>query len=141
MEDENGKRVKEAGPSVPVQLTGLSGVPDEGETFAVVESERIAKEIIGHRESERREGPVAGPVRPKLTLEQIFAEREDYRFPTYQRKLSFFEKLAFWSPKTFEASAPPVGMESKSKRTTYQDEDEADEGAEATQTGSSDTNR
>jgi translation initiation factor IF-2 len=75
MEDENGKRLKEAGPSVPVQLTGLSDVPEAGETFAVVESERVAKDIVAHREAERRTAS-SGGSRPKLTLEQIFAARE-----------------------------------------------------------------
>jgi translation initiation factor IF-2 len=75
MEDENGKRLKEAGPSVPVQLTGLSDVPEAGEAFAVVESERVAKDIIAHREAERRTAS-SGGSRPKLTLEQIFAARE-----------------------------------------------------------------
>ncbi|MGH0032984.1 MAG: translation initiation factor IF-2 [Myxococcota bacterium] len=75
MEDENGKRVKEAGPSVPVQLTGLSEVPDAGEVLNVVESERVAKDIVSHREAEKRAAP-RETGRPKLTLDEIFAQAE-----------------------------------------------------------------
>jgi translation initiation factor IF-2 len=75
MQDERSKRVREAGPSVPVQITGLSGVPEAGETFNVVESERIAKEIVSHREDEVRGRPTEA-ARPKLTLDEIFAQAE-----------------------------------------------------------------
>ncbi|HEY5658933.1 MAG TPA: translation initiation factor IF-2 [Myxococcota bacterium] len=75
MEDEHGKRLKQAGPSVPVQLTGLTGVPEAGDVFNVVESERVAKDIVGHREDEQRGRP-AEAARPKLTLDEIFAQAE-----------------------------------------------------------------
>jgi translation initiation factor IF-2 len=70
--DEHGERVKEAGPSVPVQLTGLSEVPEAGDLFHSVEGERVAKDIISHREDERRNAPKES--RPKLTLDEIFAQ-------------------------------------------------------------------
>ena len=69
--DEHGERLKEAGPSVPVQLTGLSEVPEAGDLFHSVEGERVAKDIISHREDERRNAPKES--RPKLTLDEIFA--------------------------------------------------------------------
>jgi translation initiation factor IF-2 len=75
MEDENGKRLKQAGPSIPVQVNGLSAVPEAGETFHVVETERVAKEIVDHREDERRGRP-SEVARPKLTLDEIFAQAE-----------------------------------------------------------------
>ncbi|MDQ3268611.1 MAG: translation initiation factor IF-2, partial [Pseudomonadota bacterium] len=53
--DENGKQVDEAGPSIPVQVVGLSGVPDAGDDFVVVEDERLAKDVAQQRESKRRE--------------------------------------------------------------------------------------
>ncbi|MFZ7094629.1 translation initiation factor IF-2 [Luteimonas dalianensis] len=53
--DEAGKNVDGAGPSIPVQLLGLSGVPDAGDDFVVVEDERLAKEVAGEREHKRRE--------------------------------------------------------------------------------------
>jgi translation initiation factor IF-2 len=74
MENDLGERVKEAGPSMPVQVLGLSGVPPAGAAFHVVESERVAKQIIGHREDRDRSRPVAGP--PRLTLEEFFAQAE-----------------------------------------------------------------
>ncbi|HKA14336.1 MAG TPA: translation initiation factor IF-2, partial [Myxococcota bacterium] len=74
MDDENAKRVDEAGPSVPVRITGLTSVPDAGEPFHVVESERVAKDIVAHRESEQRERPAAAA--PRLTLDEFFAQAE-----------------------------------------------------------------
>jgi translation initiation factor IF-2 len=72
MEDERGRRHDEAGPSVPVQVTGLASVPEAGELAHVVESERVAKDIVAHRESQRRDS--GGEVsRPKRSLEEIFA--------------------------------------------------------------------
>ncbi|GAA4864377.1 translation initiation factor IF-2 [Luteimonas vadosa] len=53
--DENGGQVKDAGPSIPVQLLGLSGVPEAGDDFVVVADERLAKEVASQREHKRRE--------------------------------------------------------------------------------------
>jgi translation initiation factor IF-2 len=74
MEDEKGNRLKEAGPSTPVQVIGLSGVPDAGELLNAVENERDAKEIIDHRESQRREAPSEAPA--ARTLDELFAAAE-----------------------------------------------------------------
>jgi translation initiation factor IF-2 len=71
MENDKGERLEEAGPSVPVQVIGLSGVPGAGASFHVVESERVAKRIVDHREDQVR-GRAATPA-PKLTLEEFFA--------------------------------------------------------------------
>ncbi|MEN1956732.1 translation initiation factor IF-2 [Luteimonas sp. MJ204] len=53
--DETGGQVPSAGPSIPVQVVGLSGVPDAGDDFVVVDDERLAKEVAQQRESKRRE--------------------------------------------------------------------------------------
>src|SRR5690554_4888595 len=53
--DETGSQVKSAGPSIPVQVLGLSGVPDAGDDFVVVEDERLAKDVAQQREAKRRE--------------------------------------------------------------------------------------
>ena len=53
--DENGKQPGGAGPSIPVQVLGLSGVPDAGDDFVVVEDERLAKEVAQQRDAKRRE--------------------------------------------------------------------------------------
>jgi translation initiation factor IF-2 len=74
MEDENGKRVAEAGPSAPVQVIGLSGVPDAGESVHAVESERVAKDIVEHRISEDRAVPADAPA--ARSLDEFFAEVE-----------------------------------------------------------------
>ncbi|HSH68982.1 MAG TPA: EF-Tu/IF-2/RF-3 family GTPase, partial [Deferrisomatales bacterium] len=47
--NDQGKRVKEVGPSTPVEVTGLSGVPIAGQPFVTVENERVAKDIAGRR--------------------------------------------------------------------------------------------
>jgi len=53
--DETGSQVASAGPSIPVQVLGLSGVPDAGDDFVVVADERLAKDVAQQRETKRRE--------------------------------------------------------------------------------------
>ena len=53
--DEAGKQVDSAGPSIPVVMLGLSGVPDAGDDFVVVEDERLAKDVAQQRETKKRE--------------------------------------------------------------------------------------
>ena len=74
MEDDQGRRLSEAGPSTPVQMQGLSGVPSAGQEFHVVASDRIAKQITSHREDRERGEVVATPAR--LTLEEFFARAD-----------------------------------------------------------------
>jgi translation initiation factor IF-2 len=54
MFNENGKPIKEAGPCEPVEILGLSGTPNAGDEFLVVQNERIAKELAKHREDRKR---------------------------------------------------------------------------------------
>tara|TARA_R110001592_G_scaffold359369_2_gene665916 strand:+ start:23500 stop:26016 length:2517 start_codon:yes stop_codon:yes gene_type:complete len=54
MLDENAKTIKEAGPSIPVEILGLNGTPDAGDEFVVVESERKAREVAEFREAKSR---------------------------------------------------------------------------------------
>ena len=49
MLDDHGQQVKEAGPSVPVEITGLAEVPAAGDTFNAVEDERLARELVEQR--------------------------------------------------------------------------------------------
>ena len=74
IEDENGKRIKSAGPSTPVRVIGLSGVPEAGQILNVVESERAAKEIVENRINEQRGRPAA--ARPSFTLDEFFERME-----------------------------------------------------------------
>jgi translation initiation factor IF-2 len=55
MLDENGQSIDEAGPSIPVEILGLDGTPDAGDQFAVVESERRARELADFRQDKSRE--------------------------------------------------------------------------------------
>ena len=71
----NGSQVKEAGPSFPVEVTGLGGVPDAGETFHAVENEKAAKEVAQHRQSKQREIDLAKSS--KVSLEQLFAKMQE----------------------------------------------------------------
>ncbi len=53
--DETGAQVNEAGPSIPVQVLGLSGAPEAGDDFVVVADERLAKDVASQRDAKRRE--------------------------------------------------------------------------------------
>jgi len=53
--DEAGKQIQSATPSIPAVVLGLSGVPDAGDDFVVVEDERLAKDVAQQREAKRRE--------------------------------------------------------------------------------------
>ncbi len=75
MTNANGKLVKEAGPSFPVEVTGLAGVPDAGETFHAVESEKAAKDVAQHRQQKQREIDLAKSS--KVSLDQLFAKMQE----------------------------------------------------------------
>jgi translation initiation factor IF-2 len=71
MFDENGLQVKEAGPSIPVQILGLSGAPDAGDDVVVVADERSARELAQLRESKQREQKLAQSQ--AMRMDQVFA--------------------------------------------------------------------
>ena len=75
MLDDKGKVVTEAGPSTPVQVVGLSGVPAASSSVHAVENERSAKEVVAHRQDQERRG-VAAQARPRISLEDLFAQAE-----------------------------------------------------------------
>ncbi|MBL8298538.1 MAG: translation initiation factor IF-2 [Rhodanobacteraceae bacterium] len=70
MFNESGKQVNEAGPSIPVQVLGLSGVPDAGDDFVSVADERLAKDVAQQRNQKRRETRL---VKQSTKLEDIMA--------------------------------------------------------------------
>ncbi|WP_133716505.1 translation initiation factor IF-2 [Methylocaldum gracile] len=74
MFNENGKPVKEAGPSMPVEVLGLSGAPNAGDEFIVVADERKAREIALHREEKLRVSKLAAQQATKL--EDVFSRME-----------------------------------------------------------------
>ena len=69
--DETGKTVQEAGPSIPVQVLGLSGVPESGDDFVVVADERLAREVAAERQLKRRETRMVSKAN---RLEDIIAQ-------------------------------------------------------------------
>merc|ERR1712137_1192463 len=74
MRDENGQNMKVAGPSTPVEVLGLSGVPVAGEDAAVVKDERKAREVAAKRHQKKRELKLARQQKAKL--ENMFANME-----------------------------------------------------------------
>ena len=71
MENDQGKRVKEAGPSVPVEVLGLNGTPEAGDVLNVVETEAQAREIAEYREKAAKDKRAAAGA--ATTLEQLMA--------------------------------------------------------------------
>jgi translation initiation factor IF-2 len=69
MLDDKGRTLSEVGPSTPVEVLGLSGVPEAGETFNTVGDEKQAKELVDHRRDSRRKKELAGNT--KVSLENI----------------------------------------------------------------------
>lgn len=66
MLDENGQPISEAGPSIPVEILGLDGTPDAGDSFVVVESEKRAREIADFRSEKLRSNRLARQQAAKL---------------------------------------------------------------------------
>jgi translation initiation factor IF-2 len=72
MIDENGKQIESAGPSIPVEILGLSGTPDAGDDMLVVESERKAREVAEFRQSRLRDQKLQRQQAAKL--ENMFSQ-------------------------------------------------------------------
>lgn len=72
MFNENGKPLKEAGPSTPVEILGLSGTPNAGDEFLVVQNERAARELAEHREDKSKISRMAAQQAAKL--DQVFSK-------------------------------------------------------------------
>ena len=66
---DKGQTISEAGPSTPVEVLGIDGVPDAGEVFNVVSDEKAAKALVEHRHDVRRKKELAGTGR--VSLENI----------------------------------------------------------------------
>ena len=71
MRDENGKTVQSAGPSIPVEILGLSGVPQSGDEATVVKDEKKAREVALYRQGKFRDVKLARQQKSKL--ENMFA--------------------------------------------------------------------
>lgn len=75
MTDENGKTIESAGPSVPVEVTGLDDVPTGGDIFNTVSDERLARQLVQQRRSERKEEKFN--TRTKITLDNLFEQMQE----------------------------------------------------------------
>ncbi|HUO93562.1 MAG TPA: translation initiation factor IF-2 [Rhizomicrobium sp.] len=73
--NDRGETVNEAGPSTPVEVLGLSGVPEAGDEFVVVENEGRAREVTEYRARKRREQRTTGSSRQ--TLDQLLKSRSE----------------------------------------------------------------
>ena len=72
MVDDKGGRLTDAGPSVPVEITGLSEVPGAGNTFNAVVDERLARELVEQRKEEAK-AKANAPIQ-KVSLEDLFSQ-------------------------------------------------------------------
>ncbi len=75
MLDHEGRNVDYAGPATPVEVHGLSGVPEAGELFVVVDEEKIARQISLHRQQKQREQEAA--VTAPASLEDLLARMQE----------------------------------------------------------------
>ncbi len=75
MSDEHGKQLDEAGPSVPVEVTGLSEVPEAGDIFHAVKDERMARELVDQRRHQEKEEQFSSYQ--KVTLDNLFAQMQE----------------------------------------------------------------
>ena len=80
MRDDRGRVVKEAGPSTPVEIMGLSEVPSAGDTFAVVEDEKLARELVEKRKFDAKEEQFK--LYQKVTLDNLFSQIEEGEMKT-----------------------------------------------------------
>ena len=75
MFNDQGKKVKKAGPATPVEVQGFSGVPEAGDEFAVVKDDKVARKISESRQTKQRERELA--KESKITLESFLAAKQD----------------------------------------------------------------
>ncbi len=75
MLDDKGRKVEEAGPSKPVEVQGLSGVPEAGSQFVVLPNEKKAREVAEYRQRKAREAELAKSS--KISLETVFEKMKE----------------------------------------------------------------
>ncbi len=74
MLNDRGERVKTAGPSVPVEITGLDSVPQGGDIFNAVSDERLARELVEERKTKQKEAQFNSQT--KVTLDNLFDQMQ-----------------------------------------------------------------
>jgi translation initiation factor IF-2 len=75
MTDFTGKKLKQAGPSTPVEIMGLNDVPVAGDDFIIVENDKAAKALAEHRAEQKRQAALTH--REKLTFEQLLSRAQE----------------------------------------------------------------
>ena len=75
MVDDKGRKVKEAGPSVPVEIMGLAEAPQAGDAFDAVSDERLARELVEQRKQKQKEEQFKSFE--KVTLENLFSSLKE----------------------------------------------------------------
>ena len=80
MTDEKGKKLRKAGPSTPVEIMGLTEVPQAGDIFYEVENEKMAKHLIEKRKRQEREKAIN--AMSKVTLDNLFSQMEEGNLKT-----------------------------------------------------------
>ena len=80
MTDDKGRSIKHAGPSVPVEITGLAEVPSPGDEFAAVADERMAKQLVEQRKQKAKDD--LAKLQSKVTLENLFDQMKQGEMKT-----------------------------------------------------------
>ncbi|MDD3164232.1 MAG: translation initiation factor IF-2 [Oscillospiraceae bacterium] len=75
MNDDKGRAVKSAGPSMPVEITGLSEAPGAGDSFSAVIDERMARQLVEQRKSQEKDAAAASVN--KITLDNLFSQMQE----------------------------------------------------------------
>jgi len=75
MMDDKGKQVRTAGPSIPVEITGLAEVPAPGDEFAAVADERMARQLVEQRKQKIKDD--LNKLNQKVTLDNLFAKMQE----------------------------------------------------------------
>ncbi len=75
MSNERGQRIKVAGPSVPVEITGLDSTPHAGDTFDVASDEKLARELVEKKKHEAKQAEFN--AQQKVTLDTLFSSLKD----------------------------------------------------------------
>ena len=75
MTNDKGRTVKSAGPSIPVEITGLAEVPSAGDAFDAVTDERMARELVEERRQAQKDA--AAKAMQKVTLDNLFAKMQE----------------------------------------------------------------
>ena len=75
MTDDKGRAISEAGPSIPVEITGLAETPAPGDEFNAVEDERMARQLVEQRKQAEKDA--AAKLASKVTLDNLFAKMQE----------------------------------------------------------------